>query len=93
MLKSAFLASLEREVLATPGPHSCRATLPMVSSPRGGESARVDVLTPGMPRSFPTPARPLWARKPLTSGQEARTSGEACSVLPDQCSRAALLRF
>lgn len=43
--------------------------------------------------SFPTPARPLWAPPPLTSGRGARTSGQACSVLSDQRSRAALLTF
>lgn len=31
--------------------------------------------------------------KPLTSGRGAGTSGEACSILSDQCSRAVLLKF
>lgn len=34
-----------------------------------------------------------WAPPPLTSGRGARTSGQACSVLSDQRSRAALLTF
>lgn len=48
-------------------------------------------LTPRTVHSFPTPAGPLGASRPLTSGQGARPSGKARSVLSDSCSGAALL--
>lgn len=43
--------------------------------------------------SFLTPASTLWAPKPFTSERGAGTSGEACSILSDKNSRAALLEF
>lgn len=50
-------------------------------------------LTPGTFHSFPTPAGAPGGIPASDSGQGARTSGKARSVLSDPCSGAALPRF